>query len=140
MWPTRSSWSAAQIPDQTGRTVVVTGANSGLGEATARELAAHRAAVVLACRNTARGEAASAQMTGTVSVRPLDLADLASVRAFAHVTGDIDVLVNNAGVMAIPQQRTGDGFEMQFGTNFLGHFAAGGIGAGGRTPSRSWPI
>src|SRR3954466_14648149 len=112
-------WSAADIPDQTGRTAVVTGANSGLGEVTARELAAHGATVVLACRDIAKGEAAAARMIGPVSVRRLDLADLASVRAFADATGDLDVLVNNAGVMAPPRQRTADGFELQLGTNFL---------------------
>src|SRR5437764_173299 len=116
-------WTTADMPDQTGRTVVVTGANSGLGEATARALAACGAHVVLACRNVAKGEAAAAKMTGDVEVRSLDLADLASVRAFAAATGPLDVLVNNAGVMAVPLKRTADGFEMQLGTNFLGHFA-----------------
>jgi NAD(P)-dependent dehydrogenase (short-subunit alcohol dehydrogenase family) len=116
-------WTAAEMPDQTGRTVVVTGANSGLGEATARALAGCGAQVVLACRNVAKGEAAAAKMTGDVEVRSLDLADLASIRAFAASTGSLDVLVNNAGVMAIPLKRTADGFEMQLGTNFLGHFA-----------------
>jgi NAD(P)-dependent dehydrogenase (short-subunit alcohol dehydrogenase family) len=120
-------WSAADIPDQAGRTFVVTGANSGLGEATARELAAHGAHVILACRNVAKGEAAAATMSGDTAVRPLDLADLASVRAFAKVSTDIDVLINNAGVMAVPKARTADGFEMQIGTNFLGHFALTGL-------------
>jgi NAD(P)-dependent dehydrogenase (short-subunit alcohol dehydrogenase family) len=120
-------WSAADVPDQSGRTFVVTGANSGLGEATARTLAGHGASVVLACRNTAKGEAAAARMTGDVAVRPLDLADLASVREFAAATEKVDVLVNNAGVMAIPLARTADGFEMQIGTNFLGHFALTGL-------------
>ncbi len=118
-----SSWSTGDIPDQTGRTIVVTGANSGLGEATAGELAAHGARVVLACRNVTKGEQAAARMTGDVAVRPLDVANLASVRAFATATGDIDVLVNNAGVMAVPEGRTADGFELQLGTNFLGPFA-----------------
>jgi NAD(P)-dependent dehydrogenase (short-subunit alcohol dehydrogenase family) len=120
-------WSAADLPDQSGRTYVVTGANSGLGEATARTLAAHGASVVLACRNTAKGDAAAARMTGDVTVRPLDLADLASVREFAAGTEKVDVLVNNAGVMAIPLARTADGYEMQIGTNFLGHFALTGL-------------
>jgi NAD(P)-dependent dehydrogenase (short-subunit alcohol dehydrogenase family) len=120
-------WTAADMPDQSGRTIVVTGANSGLGEATARLLAGRGATVVLACRNTAKGEAAAAKMTGDVEVRSLDLADLTSVRAFAAATGPIDVLVNNAGVMAIPHKRTADGFEMQLGTNFLGHFALTGL-------------
>jgi NAD(P)-dependent dehydrogenase (short-subunit alcohol dehydrogenase family) len=117
----------ADIPDQTGRTIVVTGANSGLGEVTARRLAGRGATVVLACRDTAKGDAAAAGMSGDVTVRPLDLADLASVRGFAAATGDIDVLVNNAGVMAVPSKRTADGFELQLGTNFLGHFALTGL-------------
>jgi len=120
-------WTAADIPDQTGRTIVVTGANSGLGERTAAALAAHGATVVLACRNTDKGAAAAARMTGDVSVRELDLADLASVRRFAEQTGEVDVLVNNAGIMAVPRGRTADGFELQIGTNFLGHFALTGL-------------
>ena len=118
-----SKWTAADVPDQSGRTVIVTGANSGLGAATARALADRGAAVVLACRNVGKGEAAAATMRGDVSVRKLDLADLASVRTFAAETSRVDVLVNNAGVMAVPLQRTADGFESQIGTNFLGHFA-----------------
>ncbi len=112
------------IPDQTGRTAVVTGANSGLGLATAQALAGAGAHVVLAVRDTARGEAAAATVRGSVEVRPLDLADLSSVREFAagwH--GDLDLLINNAGVMNTPEARTKDGFETQFGTNHLGHFA-----------------
>ena len=120
-------WTAADIPDQTGRAVVVTGANSGLGAAAARALAAAGASVVLACRTTSKGERAAASMTGDVTVRRLDLADLASVREFAEATGPIDVLINNAGIMAVPQGRTADGFEQQFGTNFLGHFALTGL-------------
>jgi NAD(P)-dependent dehydrogenase (short-subunit alcohol dehydrogenase family) len=122
-----TNWTAADIPDQTGRTVVVTGANSGIGRAAAAALAEHGASVVLACRNLAKGEAAAAQMTGDVTVRRLDLADLASVHEFAAATGPLDVLVNNAGVMAVPLSRTTDGFEMQIGTNFLGHFALTGL-------------
>jgi NAD(P)-dependent dehydrogenase (short-subunit alcohol dehydrogenase family) len=122
-----SKWTVADMPDQTGRTIVVTGANSGLGEATARALAAGGATVVLACRSTAKGEAAAARMTGDVKVRSLDLADLSSVRRFAAESDAFDVLVNNAGVMAIPLARTADGFEMQTGTNFLGHFALTGL-------------
>jgi NAD(P)-dependent dehydrogenase (short-subunit alcohol dehydrogenase family) len=121
------AWSAADLPDLAGRSYVVTGANSGLGAATARALSARGASVVLACRNTTKGEAAAAKMTGDVSVRALDLADLASVRAFADATGPIDVLINNAGVMAVPRSTTADGFEMQFGTNHLGHFALTGL-------------
>lgn len=108
----------------TGRTVVVTGANSGIGRAAARALAAKGARVVLAVRNAAKGSAAAETMTGDVVVRRLDLADLASVRAFAEdFTEPIDVLVNNAGLMIPPLGRTADGFELQFGTNHLGHFA-----------------
>lgn len=117
-------WSASDIPDQTGRTAVVTGANSGLGFATAKALAAAGAHVVLAVRDTARGEAAAAKLTGSVEVRRLDLADLASVRDFATGwQGNLDLLINNAGVMAVPEGRTKDGFETQLGTNHLGHFA-----------------
>ena len=121
------AWTAADIPDQTGRTVVVTGANSGLGAATARALAARGATVVLACRSIPKAEQAAETMTGEVAIRQLDLADLASVRAFATASGRIDVLVNNAGVMAVPKRRTSDGFEVQIGTNFLGPFALTGL-------------
>ena len=117
-------WTTADIPDQAGRTVVVTGANSGLGLATSRALAAAGARVVMAVRDTERGGAAARSITGDVEVRRLDLADLASVREFAGSwQGDLDVLVNNAGIMMVPQGRTADGFELQFGTNHLGHFA-----------------
>ena len=117
-------WSTSDIPSQAGRTAVVTGANSGLGLATARALAAAGAHVVLAVRDTARGEAAASSLSGDVEVRRLDLADLASVQAFASSwTGDLDLLVNNAGIMMVPAGRTADGFELQFGTNHLGHFA-----------------
>jgi NAD(P)-dependent dehydrogenase (short-subunit alcohol dehydrogenase family) len=115
------------MPRQAGRTFVVTGANSGLGKVTARALAAAGARVVLACRNLDKGAAAAAGMTGDVEVRRLDLADLASVREFAAGVGRVDVLVNNAGVMAVPPARTVDGFEMQIGTNHLGHFALTGL-------------
>jgi NAD(P)-dependent dehydrogenase (short-subunit alcohol dehydrogenase family) len=118
-----AKWSVADVPDQAGRTFVITGANSGLGAATARALAARGADVVLACRNLAKGAAAAATMPGNVSVRRLDLAELASVAEFAAGTRPFDVLVNNAGVMAVPLRRTVDGFESQLGTNFLGHFA-----------------
>src|SRR3954465_629051 len=97
-----SRWTAADIPSQAGRTVVVTGANSGLGLVTARELARAGAAVTLAVRDEARGEAAAASIEGTVTVRRLDLADLESVRAFADGwTGPLDVLINNAGIMMV---------------------------------------
>jgi NAD(P)-dependent dehydrogenase (short-subunit alcohol dehydrogenase family) len=117
-------WTAADIPDQTGRTFVITGANSGIGLSAAKALAGKGARVVLAVRNTAKGEEAAKTIDGETEVRRLDLADLASVRAFAEAThGDIDVLINNAGVMNVPLQHTADGFEMQIGTNHLGHFA-----------------
>ncbi len=119
-----SKWTAADLPDLSGQTAVVTGANSGIGRITARELARAGAHVVLAVRDTAKGEAATQDFTGSHEVRRLDLSDLSSVRAFADGwSGDLDVLVNNAGVMAIPEARTADGFEMQLGTNHLGHFA-----------------
>ncbi|MCX6433822.1 MAG: SDR family NAD(P)-dependent oxidoreductase, partial [Actinobacteria bacterium] len=120
-------WTARDMPDLSGRTAIVTGANSGIGFHTARELAAHGAAVTLAVRNTDKGAEAAARIlaeapTATVEVEVLDLADLASIRAFAdrwslaHEEG-LDLLINNAGVMAIPRTLTADGFEMQLGTN-----------------------
>lgn len=120
-------WTSSEIPDQTGRRFIVTGANSGIGEAAARALAASGASVVLACRSLEKGEQAAARMAGDVTVRVLDLASLASVRGFAESVGTADVLINNAGVMAVPKSRTVDGFECQFGTNYLGHFALTGL-------------
>src|ERR1700712_1061990 len=121
---TNEKWSAADLPDQSGRTFVVTGASSGLGEATTRALAAAGAHVVLAVRNVAKGQAVADTITGSTDVRQLDLGSLASVRAFAQGwTGRLDVLINNAGIMAVPLSRTPDGFEQQIGTNYLGHFA-----------------
>jgi NAD(P)-dependent dehydrogenase (short-subunit alcohol dehydrogenase family) len=122
-----TNWTAADISDQVGRTFVVTGANSGLGASTARALAGAGASVVLACRNTAKGDQAAATMPGQVEVRQVDLADLSSVRSFAAGIDRIDVLVNNAGIMAVPQGKTVDGFERQIGTNHLGHFALTGL-------------
>jgi NAD(P)-dependent dehydrogenase (short-subunit alcohol dehydrogenase family) len=117
-------WTADQIPSQTGRTVIVTGANSGIGRVTAATLAAKGARVVLAVRDLDRGRLAATQMSGEVEVRRLDLADLASVREFAEQwQRPVDVLINNAGIMAVPEARTVDGFELQFGTNHLGPFA-----------------
>jgi NAD(P)-dependent dehydrogenase (short-subunit alcohol dehydrogenase family) len=108
----------------TGRSVIVTGGNSGIGRAAATALATSGARVVLAVRDVAKGEAAAATMSGATEVRRLDLADLASVREFAAGwEGDLDLLINNAGVMVPPFSRTADGFELQFGTNHLGHFA-----------------
>ncbi|MGZ6780192.1 MAG: SDR family NAD(P)-dependent oxidoreductase, partial [Mycobacterium sp.] len=118
-----SGWTAADLPSFTGRTVIVTGANSGLGEITARELARVGATVILAVRNTDKGNKAASGMTGEVEVRKLDLQDLASVRAFADGVDSVDVLINNAGIMAVPYALTVDGFESQIGTNHLGHFA-----------------
>jgi NAD(P)-dependent dehydrogenase (short-subunit alcohol dehydrogenase family) len=112
------------LPDMTGRSVIVTGANSGIGRAAARAFAGAGARGVLAVRDTAKGEAAAAAMPGTTEVRRLDLASLASVREFAGGwSGPLDLLVNNAGVMVPPLSRTAEGFELQFGTNHLGHFA-----------------
>jgi NAD(P)-dependent dehydrogenase (short-subunit alcohol dehydrogenase family) len=119
-----TSWSTTKIPDLTGRTVIITGANSGIGAAAAHALSAARARVVLAVRDTAKGQAAAARMPGETEVRGLDLASLASVREFAAGwEGEIDLLINNAGVMVPPLTRTAEGFELQFGTNHLGHFA-----------------
>jgi NAD(P)-dependent dehydrogenase (short-subunit alcohol dehydrogenase family) len=139
-------WSARDIPDQSGRTAVVTGANSGIGYRTASELARHGARVLLACRNERRGQQAAERMRAEVpgariGYRHLDLADLASVRAFAaefaadgargggdaEAPARLDLLINNAGVMALPLSRTADGFETQFGVNHLGHFALTGL-------------
>jgi len=132
-----SKWTSEQIPDQSGRTAIVTGANSGLGLSTARELARHGAHVVLACRDTLKGEKALhdvervASAEASLELRALDLASLASVRAFAggfaSAHDRLDLLVNNAGVMAPPRRETQDGFELQFGTNVLGHFALTGL-------------
>ncbi|WP_327189231.1 SDR family NAD(P)-dependent oxidoreductase [Streptomyces xinghaiensis] len=164
-------WTVSDIPDQSGRTAVVTGANSGLGLVTARELARHGAEVVLACRDETRGRAAEARIAeevpgARVRLAALDLADLASVREFAGAflgggrsggsgpggpaseapgsggsgpggsgpggsgpggTARLDLLINNAGVMALPYRSTADGFETQFGVNHLGHFALTGL-------------
>jgi len=106
---------------------VVTGANSGLGAVIATELARAGAHVIVACRDVSKGERAVASMPGHVEVRHLDLADLASVRACAAGLDEVAVLVNNAGVMATPKRRTKDGFELQIGTNHLGHFALTGL-------------
>ena len=131
-----SAWTADEIPDQTDRLAVVTGANSGLGLVTARELARKGARVVLAVRTPAKGEAAAREIRdaapgAAVEVRELDLGSLASVRAFAEALSaehpSIDLLVNNAGIMMTPAGKTADGHELQFGTNHLGHFALTGL-------------
>jgi NAD(P)-dependent dehydrogenase (short-subunit alcohol dehydrogenase family) len=129
-------WTTKDIPPLGGRVAVVTGANSGLGFETAMALARAGARVVLACRDQVKGTDAldrlrQAVPDADVELGELDLADLASVRKFATVFseahGGLDILVNNAGVMAIPRRQTADGFEMQFGTNHLGHFALTGL-------------
>jgi NAD(P)-dependent dehydrogenase (short-subunit alcohol dehydrogenase family) len=123
-----SKWTPSNLPSMTGRTVVITGSTSGIGRAAAAELARVGARVVMAVRNTSRGEQVAAEIGGDVEVRHLDLTDLSSVRAFASSwEGEIDVLILNAGVMAVPEGRTKDGFETQIGTNFLGHFALAGL-------------
>src|SRR5438309_529583 len=128
-------WTADRIPDQHDRVAIVTGANSGLGLVTARELARVGASVVLACRDKPKGEAARQEILASapssqVEVAALDLGSLDSVRSFARRFKDehdgIDLLINNAGVMAPPRRQTADGFELQFGTNHLGHFALTG--------------
>ncbi len=126
-------WTAAAIPDQSGRLALITGASSGLGLETARALVAHGATVVLGCRSRSRGEQArqsllaAAAEGGAVDLLDLDLADLASVRSAAAELADrygrLDLLINNAGVMGLPRTLSRDGFEMQFATNHLGHFA-----------------
>jgi NAD(P)-dependent dehydrogenase (short-subunit alcohol dehydrogenase family) len=143
-----AKWTTDQIPDQSGRVAVVTGANSGLGLVTARELARAGASVTLACRNTDKGADAAQEIEAVlpdaaVGVAALDLGSLASVQAFVeqfHSAHDgLDLLINNAGVMAPPRQVTTDGFELQLGTNYLGHFALTGrlLGAmQGRTDAR----
>jgi NAD(P)-dependent dehydrogenase (short-subunit alcohol dehydrogenase family) len=118
-----TDWTAADLPSFTGRTVIITGSNSGLGAITARELARNGAKIVMAVRNTSKGEAAAREIPGEVEVRRLDLQDLSSVRQFADGIGTADILINNAGVMAVPYAETVDGFESQIGTNHLGHFA-----------------
>ncbi|WUI02268.1 oxidoreductase [Spirillospora sp. NBC_00431] len=127
-------WTTRDIPGLDGRRAIVTGANSGIGHHTALWLARRGASVVLACRSAERGRAAvdrirAAAPDADVVLGPLDLADLSSVRAFAARHGDapLDLLVNNAGVMALPRGTTADGFETQFGTNHLGHFALTGL-------------
>lgn len=121
-------WTSADLPPQDGRRFVVTGGGAGLGIETSRALAAAGADVVLAVRHAGRGEAAAERIRrtgvrGRVEVGNLDLASLESVRRFAADVGPVDVLINNAGVMALPEGRTADGFETQLGTNHLGHFA-----------------
>ncbi len=131
-----AKWTAAEIPKLRGRTAVVTGANSGLGLVTARELARHGAAVILACRDLVKGQSAMAQIGEAIpeadlQLEELDLGDQSSIASFAErFAADeregLDLLINNAGVMAPPRRLTRDGFELQLGTNHLGHFALTG--------------
>ena len=132
--PLERGWTVENIPDQSGRIVVVTGANSGIGAVTAREMARRGAHVVLACRNGERAADAITRIRADVpeariEFAPLDLGSLASVRRFAETWSHerLDVLVNNAGIAMVPFGRTADGFEMHFGVNHLGHFALTGL-------------
>lgn len=119
-----TSRSFFSVPDQTGRTAVVTGANSGIGFAASRRLAAAGAHVVLACRSVERGREAARRIDGSTEVRELDTASLASVHAFTDgLDRPVDLLINNAGIMAVDEARSVDGFELQLATNFLGAFA-----------------
>ena len=131
-----SDWTAENIPDLTGKIAIVTGANSGIGYEMARALAGKEATVILACRNQAKGEAAVQQIDreypeAKAGRMQLDLSDLASVRRFAGAFTShydrLDILINNAGIMVPPFGKTADGFELQFGTNYLGHFALTGL-------------
>jgi len=128
---TKTTWTEADIPDQSGRVAIVTGANSGIGYEAAAALARRGAAVILACRNTTNAGAAADRMGGSTAVEQLDLSSLSSVRDFAeriHANHPkVDLLVNNAGVMWTPRSTTAEGFELQFGTNHLGHFALTGL-------------
>ncbi|MBT3151591.1 SDR family NAD(P)-dependent oxidoreductase [Streptomyces sp. CHD11] len=124
-------WTEQHIPDQHGRVAIVTGANTGLGFETARMLATRGASVVMAVRDVEKGKQAAARIAGDVTVQALDLASLDSIRSAAADLGAahprIDLLINNAGVAHTPRRTTADGFELQFGTNHLGHFALTGL-------------
>ncbi|MBU0703723.1 MAG: SDR family NAD(P)-dependent oxidoreductase, partial [Chloroflexi bacterium] len=131
-----SNWTTEHIPDLTAKVAIVTGANTGIGYEMARALARKRATVILACRNKDKGEAAVRQIRheypeAEAELLQVDLSELASVRRFADEFTNhydrLDILINNAGIMATPFVRTGDGFELQFATNHLGHFALTGL-------------
>ena len=129
-----AKWTADDIGDQSGKTFIVTGANSGLGLETTRALLANKARVIMACRTRSKAEAALADIgehPGTAEIMELDLSSLESVRSFAaevlEACSTIDVLINNAGVMMPPLSHTAEGFELQIGTNHLGHFALTGL-------------
>ncbi|MDB5985411.1 MAG: family NAD(P)-dependent oxidoreductase [Nevskia sp.] len=131
-----TGWTSQDIPNQSGKIAVVTGANSGLGLETSAALAGAGATVVMACRDATKARTAFEEVrrrapSATIEIMPLDLADLASVRQFAQTLAAkyprLDLLVNNAGVMAVPMRRTRDGFEMQIGTNHFGHYALTGL-------------
>src|SRR5512147_3187584 len=133
--PNTAQWTAADVPNLSGKTIIVTGGNSGIGYEAAKQFARKGARVVLACRDMEKARAAIAAITGehrgaALEAMQLDLANLASIRNFASAflaqPGALHVLCNNAGVMALPYRKTADGFEMQFGTNHLGHFALTG--------------
>lgn len=130
------TWNSRNIPDQKGRVAIVTGSSSGIGLETARVLADKNATVIIAVRNQEKGKAAAKKITGEnqnadIEIMALDLADLASIRNFADTFKNkyprLDLLINNAGVMIPPYAKTTDGFELQFGTNYLGHFALTGL-------------
>lgn len=121
------TWTEDEIPDLTGRTYVVTGANGGIGEHITAALAVHGARVVMACRNASKAESVAKRIGADIEVEQLDLGDLASIRSFAEQADSFDVLINNAGLLSVPLGRTADGFESQFGVNHLGHFALTGL-------------
>ena len=129
-------WTEQDIPDQTGKVAIVTGGNSGIGYETVRILALRGAHVILAARNAIKGEEAVAKIlsedpSANVETQPLDLADLSSIAEFAGAFKEreipLDLLIKNAGIMAVPKGTTVDGFELQFGVNHLGHFALTGL-------------
>ena len=132
----KNHWTIKDIPDQSGKITLITGANSGIGYEAARALAGKGATVIMACRNLEKGRTAldeirAERSQNDIKLMELDLAALNSVKQFVESFraeyGQLDLLINNAGVMAIPYRQTADGFEMQFGTNHLGHFALTGL-------------